>query len=88
MSEQIHKHTLTIDHNRKITINGVVAVNSLCEKEAELALSDCRLVIKGSGIAASKLSVEDGTISIDCQTITSLSYQAVKGKFSLGKVFR
>ena len=36
------------------------SVNSIFDKEVEVALSDRRLVIKGSGLNASKLNVEEG----------------------------
>lgn len=88
MGEQVRKHSVAIDGSSKILISGVVSVNSLCDKEVDLALADCRLVIKGGGLNANKLSVDEGTIAIDCESIVSLSYVAKRGKMSLSKIFK
>ena len=53
MAEISKRHTLVIDGNKKVSISGVESVNSIFDKEVVLALSDRRLVIKGSGLNAS-----------------------------------
>lgn len=44
MAEISKRHTLVIDGNKKVSISGVESVNSIFDKEVEVALSDRRLV--------------------------------------------
>lgn len=87
MAEISKRHTLVIDGNKKVSISGVESVNSIFDKEVEVALSDRRLVIKGSGLNASKLNVEEGTLSIEGEEISSVNYYANSQKLSLKRLF-
>ena len=51
-------------------------------------MSDRRLVIKGSGLNASKLNVEEGTLSIEGEEISSVNYYANSQKLSLKRLFK
>lgn len=88
MAEISKRHTLVIDGNKKVSIRGVESVNSIFDKEVEVALSDRRLVIKGSGLNASKLNVEEGTLSIEGEEISSVNYYANSQKLSLKRLFK
>lgn len=89
MAEISKRHTLVIDGNKKVSISGVESVNSIFDKiEVEVALSDRRLVIKGSGLNASKLNVEEGTLSIEGEEISSVNYYANSQKLSLKRLFK
>ena len=81
MAEISKRHTLVIDGNKKVSISGVESVNSIFDKEVEVALSDRRLVIKGSGLNASKLNVEG-------EEISSVNYYANSQKLSLKRLFK
>ena len=81
MAEISKRHTLVIDGNKKVSISGVESVNSIFDKEVEVALSDRRLVIKGSGLNASKLNVEE-------EEISSVNYYANSQKLSLKRLFK
>lgn len=85
------KHSLLIDDCRKLTVNGITNVDSISDKEVELKLSSGNLIIKGSNLNANKLSIEDGTIVIDCDAVYSLTYSkgaANKQAFKLSSLLK
>lgn len=88
MSEISKKHTLVVDNCKKISLSGVETVNSIFDKEVEVTLSDRRLTIKGVGLNASKLNVDEGTMSIEGEEIVSVSYAAKGQKLSLKRLFK
>lgn len=85
------KHTLFIEDCTKLSINGIVNVESISDKEVEIKLPNGSLTIKGSNLNANKLSIEDGTIIIDCEAISSVNYSkgnAPKEKFKFSSLFK
>lgn len=60
MAEISKRHTLVIDGNKKVSISGVESVNSIFDKEVEVALSDRRLVIKARGSTQASLTWRRG----------------------------
>lgn len=88
MAEISKRHTLFLDGNKKVSISGVESVNSIFDKEVEVTLSDRRLVIKGAGLNASKLNVEEGTLSVEGEEISSVNYFAKGQKLSLKRLFK
>lgn len=88
MAEIAKKHTLVVDNCKKMSLSGVESVNSIFEKEIEVTLANHRLVIKGVGLTASKLNVEEGTLSIEGEDVSSVNYYAKGQKMSLKKLFR
>lgn len=88
MAEIVKRHTLVVDNNKKVSISGVESVNSIFEKEVEVTLAGHRLVIKGTGLNASKLNVEEGTLSVEGEEISSVNYYAKGQRLSLKRIFK
>lgn len=72
-------HTLSYGSNL-LTVCGVVSVVEISEREAQLKLSHSTLSIKGGGLNVVKLDREQGTVTLEVQSISQISYRA----FALG----
>jgi len=87
--ENINKrHTISIEDNKKIYLTGLVGVVSVFDKEIEILSSDKRLIIKGSGLTASKLNVDDGTMIIEGDSIFSINYLPKIKKITFKGIFK
>ena len=86
MSEKERKlpHSLTYV-NGTVTVNGVVKVIAVSEREAQFKLSESTLVIKGTGLNVTKLDREQGLVQLETGTVQSFSYRQnglnIKGLF-------
>lgn len=80
------KHSVVILTNA-ISITGVENVISLFDKEVELNTVNGVVTVTGSGLTATKLAVDEGTINISAEKIDSVKYGGKK-KFNLGKLFK
>ena len=75
-------HTLNI--SKKITVSGVINVDSYDEKAIIIQLSDCMLYMNGSGFIVDTFSVEQGTLVI-VGNLIELRYTKSKEKTSFIK---
>ena len=66
-------HLLTLDNRRLLTLSGVEDVSGFDEQTVTVKLSDCTLVIKGSGLHISRLSLDTGDAAVDGK-ISSMQY--------------
>ncbi len=81
-------HDLVIESRKKVTMTGIIDVESF-DEETIVAQSECgEIFIKGNSLKISRLSVESGDMVVE-GTIDSVSYSEgrVKGNF-FSKVFR
>lgn len=62
-----------------LTVTGVKEVDSFEDKEVILKLGTGGMVVKGSGLAVSELSVSSGTLRVT-GVIESISYNKVREK--------
>jgi hypothetical protein len=70
--------------NNTLTINGVVQVVEVDEKEAHFKLEKCSLVIKGVGINIAKLDKDQGVVVLEVKSLASVVYKqtpTLKGLF-------
>lgn len=71
--------------NGIVTVNGVVQVIEITERESQLKMDGCTLFIKGSGLNVTKLDKEQGIVVMEAQSIASFIYRNtglnVKGLF-------
>ena len=70
--------------NNTLTINGVVQVVEVDEKEGHFKLDKCTLVVKGTGINIAKLDKEQGVVLLEVKTLQSIAYKqtpTLKGLF-------
>lgn len=77
MSEKSEKklpHSISYA-NDVITVNGVVKVVAVSEKEAQLKLTDATLVIKGAGLNVTKLEREQGLVQLEVSAVQSFTYR-------------
>jgi sporulation protein YabP len=81
-------HALHIENEKKIVITGVVSVISINEKSATLNIFSGALTVRGGGISINKLSVEDGTLTLDLDYIESVAYSAKNNAPILKKLFK
>ena len=88
MENTIRKHTISVEDNKKVNLSGLIGVVSIFDKEIELLSNDNRIVIKGSGLTASKLNIEDGTMVIHGDFISSVNYLPKIKKISFKGIFK
>ncbi len=74
MSDKTKPHSLNYCNNI-LTVNGVMQVVEISEKEAQLKLSDTTLFIKGSGLNVTKLDREQNVVQMETQSLQSLIYR-------------
>lgn len=70
--------------NDTLTINGVVQVVEVDEKEAHFKLEKCTLVVKGAGLNIVKLDKDQGVVVLETKTLSNMSYKhtpTLKGLF-------
>jgi sporulation protein YabP len=81
-------HDLIIESRKKVTLTGIVDVESF-DEETIVARSHCgEICIKGSSLKISRLSVESGDMTVEGQ-VDSVAYSEARsaGNF-LSRVFR
>ena len=80
-------HILTLDNRKLLTLSGVEDVSGFDEQTINVKLSDASLVVKGTGLHISKLSLESGDVVID-GLITSLQYLGASSGSLRSRLFR
>lgn len=80
-------HILTLDNRKLLTLSGVEDVSGFDEQTINVKLSDATLVVKGTGLHISKLSLESGDVVID-GLITSLQYLGASSGSLRSRLFR
>ena len=80
-------HILTLDNRKLLTLSGVEDVSGFDEQTINVKLSDSTLVVKGTGLHISKLSLESGDVVID-GLITSLQYLGASSGSLRSRLFR
>ena len=80
-------HILTLDNRSLLTLSGVEDVSGFDEQTINVKLSDATLVVKGTGLHISKLSLESGDVVIDGM-ITSLQYLGASSGSLRSRLFR
>ena len=84
-----NKHNLSLDNRKKLSVTGVVGVDSMSDKEVDILLADSRLTVKGEGLTVNKLNVDDGNLTVLGENFVSLVYaDKNKAKNSLAKLFK
>lgn len=81
-------HNIIMEGRRKLSVSGVEDVESFNEDEIILHTNMGILIVEGSSLHISKLSIDNGEVMIDGD-IESLKYaeEKLKGGF-LGKLFK
>ena len=80
-------HILTLDNRKLLTLSGVEDVSGFDEQTINVKLSDATLVVKGTGLHISTLSLESGDVVID-GLITSLQYLGASNGSLRSRLFR
>ena len=80
-------HLLTLDNRSLLTLTGVEDVSGFDEQTITVRLSDCTLVVKGSSLHISKLSLDSGDVVID-GTVSSLQYLGSASGSLRSRLFR
>lgn len=81
-------HDLVIENRKKVTMTGIIDVESF-DEETIIAQSECgEILIKGRNLKISRLSVESGDMSVEGD-VDAVSYSEgkLKGNF-FARVFR
>lgn len=76
-------HSLHFE-SESLTINGILQVVEMDEKEARFKLEGSTLCVKGSGLNIVKLDKEQGNVLLQVKTLTSVTYKqtiGIKGLF-------
>lgn len=83
MSEKNTQHSFSFC-NGLFTVNGVVQVLEISEKEAQFKLDGTVMTVKGSGLNVVKLDRDSGTVQLETSSLQSVTYRAaasLKGLF-------
>ena len=80
-------HTLLLENRRLLSLSGVEDVVGFDENTISIRTADCSLVVKGSGLHISKLSLDSGDVVID-GTVSSLQYLGAAGRSLRSKLFK
>lgn len=75
--ENFKAHSLTLEEQKKLSLTGILNVESFNEKEVSLKLADNMLSITGANLNVEKLNVEEGTLTIMGE-IGAIRYSGVK----------
>jgi len=73
-------HVLTLDNRSLLTLSGVEDVAGFDENTISIRTADCTLIVKGTSLHISKLSLDTGDVIID-GTISSLQYMGAAKSF-------
>ena len=89
MSENIVRkpHTLVLDNRSVLSLTGVEDVSGFDENTINIRTADCSLVVKGTGLHISKLSLDSGDVVIDGE-ISSLQYLGSSPKGLRSRLFK
>ena len=89
MSENTVKkpHTLVLDNRSVLTLTGVEDVAGFDESTISIRMADCSLVVKGSGLHISKLSLDSGDVVID-GSVSSMQYMGAASKSLRSRLFK
>ena len=80
-------HLLTLDNRRMLTLTGVEDIPGFDDQTITVKLSECTLVIKGTSLHISRLSLESGDAAIDGQ-ISSMQYLGASSGSLRSRLFR
>lgn len=86
MADNNRTHTLHIGVDDAINISGVLAVDSITDKEAVLHCDCGRVVVKGIGLVLHQLDSDKGQTVLHCTSISSVQYTQSK-KLSIKSLF-
>ncbi len=79
-------HNIVMENRKKLSVSGVIEINSFNEQMIEAITEMGMLIIKGEGLHINKLNKDSKDMSIDGK-ISSLVYQQKNNK-STGSVFK
>ncbi len=90
MSEQKNQmtpHSLILENRSVLSLTGVTDVAGFDEQTVNVFTDYGQLIIKGSGLHISRLSLETGEVTID-GSVSSLLYSSSQQKGILSKLFK
>jgi sporulation protein YabP len=88
MTKEGIRHTdLNVKERNKITLNGVINVESFEESYVTLATGEARICIEGKGLKIESLSREDGEIQITGKVNGVYYNEPSKAKSHLKRLF-
>ena len=67
-------HRLVLDSRRKLSMSGVIEVESFDESAIQLTTTRGPVLIRGSGLHLQMLSLDGGQVAVD-GTVDSISYE-------------
>jgi len=80
-------HLLTLENRSVLTLTGVEDVSGFDEQTISIRTADSNLIVKGSSLHISKLSLDTGDVVIDGQ-INSLQYLGASSGSLRSRLFR
>ena len=81
-AEPKRPHQLSLDCRKKLSISGVLEVESFDEGEVVLQTGCGCLTVRGEGLSVSRLSVEGGDLTVEGR-VSELSYEDAAPKQGL-----
>ncbi|MBQ7385471.1 MAG: sporulation protein YabP [Ruminococcus sp.] len=85
---QVRPHNLTLDNRKLLSLSGVVDVQGFDEETVNIVTTLGVLIVKGSSLHISKLSLETAEVVIDGE-ISSMHYLAGSEKKSImARIFK
>ncbi len=71
-------HTLHVGVDNALTLSGVVAVDSITDREATIRCDCGKVIIKGDMLVLHQLDSDRGQAVVHCNSISSISYASSK----------
>lgn len=85
--KQMSPHSLILENRSVLSLTGVTDVAGFDELTVNVFTDYGQLIIKGSGLHISRLSLETGEVTVD-GSISSLQYTLSQQKGILSKLFK
>lgn len=79
-------HTLYVGTDNAITISGVLAIDSITDREAVVKCDCGKVTIRGASLVLHQLDSDRGSCIIHSDSIATISYSSAK-KMSLKSLF-
>lgn len=73
---------------KSIVIQGITAVISISDKEAEIERTDTKITLFGKDIQAKKLALEQGLLELSAEQIYAVKFGNAAKKFSFKNIFK
>ena len=81
------KHSLKVE-GTVLTVTGVTNIDGISDKEVVLSIEQHKIFVRGKGISAKRLDVEQGVAVLAFEQLDSISYNNTQPRWSFKGMFK